>query len=86
MLAINSVVVWYARNKTLCKARYSTAQHGTARRARHRARHRTALRRAVELAKLNGAGDTAVFLLCFQLYAAGCDPENELDPARTEND
>ena len=67
-------------------ARHSRTQHGTARRARHRARHRTALRRAVELAKLNGAGDTAVFLLCFQLYAAGCDPENELDPARTEND
>ena len=33
--------------------RESTAKHGTA-------RHRTALRRAVELAMLNGAGDTAV--------------------------
>ena len=41
-----SVVVWYARKRTLRKARHSTGQYGTA-------RHRTALRRAVERARLN---------------------------------
>ena len=65
--------------RTKEKSLHSTAQHGTA-------RHRTALRRAVELAKLNGAGDTAVCFLCFQLYAAGCDTEKELEPAATGSD
>ena len=65
----------------------STAHHGTTRhsRAAHAghdtARHRTALRRAVELAKLNGAG---ACLVCFRLYAAGCDTKKELEPAPTD--
>ena len=61
--------------------RESTAKHGTA-------RHRTALRRAVELAKLNGAGDTAVcfFVLSAIDYAAGCDTKKELESAPTERD
>ena len=67
MLAINSwpcrlVCTWDERERTAKygTARHSWAQHGTA--LRHdTAQHRTALRRAVELvAKLNGAGDTAV--------------------------
>ena len=81
-----SVAVWYVRKRKHCKALHRTAQqraqHGTARRARHL----TALRRAVELAKLNGAGDTVVCFLCFQLYAAGCDTKKELEPAPTESD
>ena len=41
-----SVVVWYARKRTLCKARHNTAKHGTARTARHRtAPHGAAPRR-----------------------------------------
>ena len=51
-----SVVVWYVRKRKHSKARHSTAQHGTVphRTAGHDiARHRTALRCAVDLAKLS---------------------------------
>ena len=47
-----NVVVWQVRKRKHCKARHSTAPHA----GRDTTRHRTALRRAVELAKLNGAG------------------------------
>ena len=54
LCTLASVAVWYARKRTLCEARHSTAPHGTARRARHRtAPHGAALRRVVALAKLN---------------------------------
>ena len=49
--------------------RESTAKHGTSGNSttphagRDTARHHTALRRAVELAKLNGAGDTVCFFV-----------------------
>ena len=52
------------------------AQHGhsTVPHAWHdTARHCTALRRAVELAKLNGAGGGGFVLS--DMYAAGCDTE-----------
>ena len=59
-----------------CKAWHSTEQQDPA-------RHSTALRRAVELAKLNGALLLWVFL-CFQLYAAGCHTKKNFEPAPTE--
>ena len=57
------------KEKTLQNtAQHGTARHRTAQHAGHgTARHRTALRRAVELAELNGAGDTAV---CFFVLSA----------------
>ena len=74
-----SAVVWYVRKTKHSKVRHSTAQHGTA-------RHSTALRRAVELAKLNGAGGVFLVLSATAVYAAGCDTKKELEPASTESD
>ena len=75
------------RCRLVCTKEKALQRHSTAPHAGHdTARHRTALRRAVELAKLNGAGDTGVCFLCFQLYAAGCDTEKELEPAATGSD
>ena len=78
LLASAFVVVLNVRNRKHCKARHSTAPYA----GHDTARHRTVLPLAVDLAKLNGAGYTAVFFCAFRYtYAAGCDTKKELEPA-----